>query len=644
MKSFSIEKLCFVTLLLLSFGYSGSVQADYIDDINADVYGRGQQVIYEMNVGSYTAEGTFAAAEQRLDDLKLTGVDIVWLMPIYPRGGGIDSPYAATDFKAVNPAYGTVADLRSFVDAAHAKGMKVWLDWVPNHTATNAKWVSSHPEYYKTSGGQMVHPSNYGDVYQLNYNNADLVEAMNDCLKYWIDVADIDGYRCDYISSKDIPVSYWQNTIPMLKNYKSGKEIVMLGESDFTDSNNMRLQSAGFDYDYAWGFQTKLEKYGAAGVYANPLKVYCTDLIEASKQMDVARMVYVTSHDMNWNEEKKTLSSKYGQNRYLLTVLSYTLWGMPMIYNGMETGGNQALNYFEDTKIDWTQTDSKMLNTIRTLAALKHTQTALHDGAKASDNASVEFLSTTNSNQYILAYRRTAGNSEVIVLLNTGTTAQTALLTGINGTYSQWLNSESIAKGVSRHSFNFTGNLSVSVPAKGYLVYVKGSYSEEDTPPEKPISNLVDNDAYSVYYESPVDNATVCGWMWGDVHSDGAYYASTGSWPGDEFARVGITTEGNVIYKLKLNITADDDMPDNIIITENGSDDAHKVVDTAPFVNHGYYMKGQSVAVKEVPTSIAAVAKSRRTESNAIYNLSGQRVDRSYQGIVIAHGKKYIQR
>ena len=637
-------KLLLAALLLLPWGGSNMAADDFVDDINAGTYGRGQQVIYEMNVGSYTSEGTFAAAEQRLDELKRTGVDIVWLMPIYPRGGGINSPYAAVDFKAVNPDYGTVDDLKSFVSAAHGKGIKVWLDWVPNHTATDAKWVSSHPEYYKTVNGQMVHPNNYGDVYQLNYDNADLVEAMNDCLKYWIDAADIDGYRCDYISSKDIPMSYWQNTIPMLKNYKSGKEIVMLGESDFTDPNNTRLQAAGFDYDYAWGFQTKLERYGSAGVYANPLKVYCTDLIEASKQMDVARMLYVTSHDMNWNEEKKTLTSKYGQNRYLLTVISYTLWGMPMIYNGMETGGNQALNYFEDTKVDWTQTDSKMLNTIRTLAALKHTQAALHDGAKASENAPVEFLSTTNSNQYILAYRRAAGNSEVVVLLNTGTTPQTALLTGINGNYSQWLNSESITKGVSRRNFNFTGNLSVSVPAKGYLVYVKGNYSEEDTPPEEPVKDLVDNDAYSVYYESPVDNATVCGWMWGDAHNDGAYYASTGAWPGDEFERVGITADGNVIYKLKLNITADADMPDNIIITENGSDDAHKVVDTAPFVNHGYYVKGQSVAVSTVPTSITTVNMDTWLESNVVYNLSGQRVDRSYQGVVVANGKKYIQR
>ncbi|MCR5455231.1 MAG: hypothetical protein K6F33_09620, partial [Bacteroidales bacterium] len=171
-------------------------------------------VIYELNIGSFTTEGTLTAAQAKLPALHDLGIDIVWLMPVYPRGGGINSPYAATDFQAVNPKYGTIEDLKSYVAAAHELGMQVWLDWVPNHTATNAKWVTSHPEYYaKDSKGNIIHPNNYGDVYQLDYSNPNLTEAMNNCLKFWIDEADIDGYRCDYISSNAIPASYWQSAI-----------------------------------------------------------------------------------------------------------------------------------------------------------------------------------------------------------------------------------------------------------------------------------------------------------------------------------------------------------------------------------------------------------------------------------------------
>ena len=111
--------------------------ADYVDDINNATEKReaGHQVIYEMNIGMFTQAGTFAAAQTRLPELKQFGVDIVWLMPIYERGSS-NSPYAAKNFKKVNPKYGTIADLKAFVAAAHTLNMEVWLDWVPNHTAT----------------------------------------------------------------------------------------------------------------------------------------------------------------------------------------------------------------------------------------------------------------------------------------------------------------------------------------------------------------------------------------------------------------------------------------------------------------------------------------------------------------------------
>ena len=492
MKELMTKWLLIVAVLLLLFGGSNMLKAsgvtnvlgataagtDYVSVINAKTYGSGHQVIYEMNVGAFTSEGTFVAAQQKLNQLKMVGIDIIWLMPIYPRDGGLNSPYAAVDFKQVNPSYGTIADFKNFVAAAHRLGMKVWLDWVPNHTATNAVWVTTHPEYYKKNNGEMIHPNNYGDVYQLDYSNLSLVEAMNDCLKFWIDQADIDGYRCDYISSHEITASYWTSTIPMLKSYKAGKEIVMLGESDFTDKNNERLKTVGFDYDYAWGFQTKLAGYGANNTYANPLKIYAQNLIKDSKTMNVSRMVYLTNHDQNWNEKAKTLSAKYGNNRYLLTVYVSTIWGMPLVYNGQEIGGDQALSYFADTKIDWSRMDYKMYHTIRTLSAIKHTQKALFDSSIPSKNAEVNFLTTNNSQ--VLAYKRVAGDSEVLVVLNTAATTQQVTLSDIQGEYSLWLDSETIERGVSRRSETFDGTFSKKLSAKGYLVYVKGHFSEED--------------------------------------------------------------------------------------------------------------------------------------------------------------------
>ena len=339
-----------IAALLCCWGLAAprAMATDYVDDINNGQHADGQHVVYEMNVGAFTAEGTLAAAQARLKELKRIGADIVWLMPIYPRGGGINSPYAATDFQQVNPAYGTIDDLKAFVGAAHALGMQVWLDWVPNHTATDARWVGEHPEYYKRSGGSFVHPNNYADVYQLDYGNGELRKAMTDCMKFWIDRADVDGYRCDYISSREIPVSYWQEAIPEIKGCKAGKNITFLGEADIA-ADATRLKAAGFDYDYAWQFQSQLANFGNGTAAARP-RAFANTLMAHQDGIGFGRMLYITNHDQNYNEKKKTLAQKYGDNRYPLTVLYFTVWGMPLVYNGQETGGNQALNYFTDEK------------------------------------------------------------------------------------------------------------------------------------------------------------------------------------------------------------------------------------------------------------------------------------------------------
>lgn len=615
--------------------------ADYVDNINSASAKNesGHQVIYQMNVGSFSAEGTFAAAQQRLDELKTLGVDIVWLMPIYPRGGGINSPYAATNFQQINPSYGTIADLKNFVTRAHELNMEVWLDWVPNHTATNADWVTTHPEYYAKSGGQMIHPNGYGDVWQLDYNNTNLVNAMNDCLKFWIDQADIDGYRCDYISSSYIPTSYWQSTIPMIKSYKTGKKITFLGEADIAQHNDAaRLKTAGFDYDYAWAYQTSLLNYGPNGIYAAPLRTNATTMLNASSTVSFKRMLYLTNHDQNWNENKKTLTEKYGNNRYPLTVLAYTLYGMPLIYNSQEVGGNQALNYFQDTKIDWTAKDNKMLNTIRTLTALKHAVPAL------SDDATVNLI-TVSGNTSAMALTRKSGDSEVLVVMNMANSAGSATITGLTaGAWSLWLTSETIAQGTSRKQETFGTSKTISLEAKGYRVYVKGTYSEEDIPKKELdvyTPTLDDANEISVFFETPIETVYNV-WVWDDATNDGAVYAVSGAWPGDAMNLMGQTDTGNYIYK--YTITKKNALPDHLIISKNGGN--NKIYDGINYVNHGYFVEGQTAPTQIISatTGINDITVVPAVD-NKCYDLTGRLLTQAPKsGLYIRGGKKYIAR
>ena len=427
-----------------------------------------QYVIYELDLYNFTSAGTLAAAQQRLDYLTDLGIDIIWLMPIHPRGvqgriGSLGSPYAPRDYHAVNSDFGTIADLKSFVAAAHQRGMQVWLDWVANHTAKDNVWITQHRDYYNST---LTSPNGYGDVYQLDYSKEATQLAMIEAMQYWIDQVDIDGYRCDYISSNTIPTSFWTRAIKALKEYKPGKTITMLGEGDMANSVP-RLLVCGWDYDYAWGFQSALvnNKTNPTGVLNQ-----CKSLTGDLRFTDVSRMVYLTNHDQNYSSN---MSTQYGNNVYAFTVLTFTLYGMPMLYNGQETGYlmSRKLDYFNRTPINWNTVDNKMLNTVKALTAFKHSCDALIDNGDRSSE--VKFLTTSNNN--VIAYTRHHNNQTALMVLNLGTSSVTASVYGLEpGEWKLAIDVDNISAGMTAIPVTMNTTQSFTVPAGGYKVYYKG--------------------------------------------------------------------------------------------------------------------------------------------------------------------------
>ena len=456
-KTLYIWSLTAVLLLAACGRISANLSVD-----NTKPVSDGNRIIYQMNVGAFTPEGTFQAATRQLDRLDTLGVDIIWLMPIYPRGATMNSPYAAMDYKAVNPRYGAISDVKAFVARAHQLGIKVWLDWVPNHVAQENPWVQTHPDYFtRDDKGNMIHPHGWGDVLELNYQNPELVKEVNSALKFWIETCDIDGYRCDYVSSPTIPVAYWQDIIAQLKTLP-GKKIEMMSETDITDRHNQRIDSCGFDYDYAWSFQGSMARLCRRGFNADTLKSICQRFLDKSSKVKNRRMVYLTNHDQNYNDGGNTLRKFYGENRYGLTVLEFTFYGMPLIYNGQEIGDPDTLNYFTDAKVKWQRVDHKMLHTVRTLIALHHQQPAL------AESAPVEFLKTSCND--VLAWRR----ENVVVVVNFADYDTEVTIDGIEaGTYQQWLNSQTIYSGPEVSTHSLPASPTLSLEAKGYAVYVK---------------------------------------------------------------------------------------------------------------------------------------------------------------------------
>lgn len=475
-KSFLMAALMMSASLFTANAQTADLATE-INNVN-NRYGYGQRVIYEMNVGSMTPEGTFNAAADRLQGLKELGVDVVWLMPVYPRGedeNSIDSPYAAKDFSKVNPKYGTIDDMRAFVQKAHSLNLEVWLDWVPNHCATDNVWTVTHPDFFRhNDDGTLFHPYSgpfkYNDVAQLDYDNPALAEAMTATMQYWLSYTGLDGLRCDFVGSQFMRKNYWHETMPRMKAFNSpltGKPVTMLGEADFHHAKH--LYDAGWDYDYAWSFNDSLLAVGS-GTDAVRLQKACEVLINDPAYSNLDRMVYLTNHDANHNDHVHTLEQKFGGNRYSFSVLTFTLYGMPLIYNGQEIGDLQDLNYFADTKVDWSKRDEKMASLLRKLTAMKHAVPAFRDGKTPAERGTVEFINT--GNPQVLAYLRGQGDSQALVVLNLGK-ACNVKVKGLAGQWQQWLDSKTVEAPMAKKPVTFGKTQSLKLDAKGYCVFVK---------------------------------------------------------------------------------------------------------------------------------------------------------------------------
>ena len=190
------------------------------------------KLIYSVFVRNHTPEGTFRALEDDLDRLRALGTDIVWLMPIHPIGkegrkGTLGSPYAISDYRAVNPEYGTEEDLRHLVDTIHQRGMQCIIDVVYNHTSPDSVLAQTHPEWFfhDEQGRPGRHVADWWDIVDLDYSHKALWRYQIDTLKKWAEI--VDGFRCDVASS--VPLDFWVQARQEVETVRPG--CIWLAES-----------------------------------------------------------------------------------------------------------------------------------------------------------------------------------------------------------------------------------------------------------------------------------------------------------------------------------------------------------------------------------------------------------------------------
>ncbi len=387
-------------------------------------------VIYEANIRQYSAEGTFEAFTKDIPRLKEMGVKILWLMPIYPisetkrkakgdlfasdiedpeeRKKYLGSYYAVSDFRAVNPEFGTIDDFRKLLKTAHENEIYVILDWVPNHTGWDHVWLKDHPEFYtKNDKGEITDPLNddgtpvgWADVADLNYDNQELRKTMIADMLYWLEEEGIDGFRCDVAGS--VPTDFWEEAIPQLR---AKKDIFMLAEAWEPEL----LKGDLFDMAYGWDTHHRMNDIAQGKETVEAWDKRMESISEMYEGDDIL-MNFTSNHDENsWNG---TVYERMGDAAETFAALSYVAPGMPLIYSGQEYDMDKRLKFFEKDTIQ--KNSHKFFEVYQKLGALKNSHPALHSG---KDPASYTRLKTSDDSS-VLAFERKKGEERIVFVAN----------------------------------------------------------------------------------------------------------------------------------------------------------------------------------------------------------------------------------
>lgn len=335
-------------------------------------------VYYQIFVRSFQDStgdgiGDLQGVIARLDYLVDLGVTGIWLMPIHP------SPsyhgYDVTDYYAIHPDYGTLADFKALLEAAHARGISVILDLVVNHTSDRhpwfvaAKagdphyrdyylWAEADPGWRGTTGGPAWHRA--GDAYylglfwsgmpDLNYRNPAVVQEMEAIARYWLELG-VDGFRIDAIShiveSEDGQIRNTPETYAWVEAFTAfvrsvNPQAFVLGETWVSPEAIVRYHQAGLDMSYNYPLYFSL--IGGGGVTGALLSRSATDLAFMLAQDErlypegALRATFISNHDQIRPATSLSPLRRDVPRLKLAAGLLLTLPGTPFLYYGEEIG------------------------------------------------------------------------------------------------------------------------------------------------------------------------------------------------------------------------------------------------------------------------------------------------------------------
>ncbi len=360
-------------------------------------------VIYEVYLRSYSKDGDIVSFIKKLPEIKDLGINTIWLMPIHlighlKRKGPLGSPYAVRDYYRINPEYGTKDDFKELVRESHKLGIRMIMDFVSNHTANDHIETKNHPEWFmRDKNGEFTRQmAGWSDIIDLNYQSKELRHYMNEVATYWVKEFDIDGYRFDVAGL--VPQDFWIDLRHELLKIK--KDLLLLAE---WEDPEMHLQT--FDVTYDWMLYYKMDQIFNGSAAAQD----AVDLLIKREQefpRHALRLRFLENHD------QARATYKFGSPSFMtFATFIFTIYGIPLIYNGQEVGDPKHLTLFDKTAINW---KIKGANEIRrfykALIDLRKTNSIFTEGTLSK----IE----NNKPKQIVSFCRQLGDQTAIVVLN----------------------------------------------------------------------------------------------------------------------------------------------------------------------------------------------------------------------------------
>lgn len=406
-----MRKLFVSCLLLLASGFP-SVGQTAIAARNARTVPdwMNRAVIYQVWMRSFTPDGTLLATTEHLKHIADLGSTIVYLSPLnvhgYPSVFGHSTPYEIKDYYAIDPEYGSEADLKALVAEAHRLGLKVIMDIVYSHSANDNVMLHQPGFYQRTPDGRLA--ISRWKTPMPDFKNQQVRDYFRENMLHYIRDVGVDGFRADVAGA--VPTEFWNEARDAMD--KINRDVIMLSEADVPEH-----QLRAYDISYNFPYYSALTAVLVNGESAERIR----------QQWEKARASFPKGArflHLNDNHDRNRTDVVFGEKATLATtVLNFALDGIPFLYNGQEVGDTTAPQQQSHVAIRWdlwkpegqrrtsiAGRQTARLRIYKQIVQMRRQQEALNTGDLSWVN---------NSNQDgVVSFIRKKGDEEILVLVN----------------------------------------------------------------------------------------------------------------------------------------------------------------------------------------------------------------------------------